>query len=185
MRFVALGLLAFLSACSCEKEEPVFTLPDARRVLLDRILISYRGNPLGIKARRSYEDARAVAERVYKRAMDGEDFVQLRQSFSDDRAANGGGANGPYILLNDGLKPAPTLPHVPRMLRKAMGKRLGDIALRMDKGDIALIRCDPEDYPAGWEVIRCAMRDDRTDEEVERDLGKTNVPPKDDATGKD
>lgn len=162
-----LAPLLLLAACAAEDPPP----PEPRRVFLDRILITYRGNPFDIPAKRTLDEARRLARTVYRRAKQGEDFAKLRESFTDDRAPNGE-ANGVYILLNHGVEAAPTLMHVPRMQRGAMGKRLGDVAFRMQPGEIALVEHDASEYPAGFEIIRCLDRDDRTDEEVAADLKK-------------
>ena len=139
---------------------------------IERILISYRGNPLKIPARRSFDDAGALARRLYDRARSGENFVKLRNGYSDDRTKNGDKGVGPYIFLNHGLEPSPTLKHVARMQRGSMGKRLGDTAFRMQVGDIAFVEHDDKDYPAGWEIILCVNRDDRTAAQVEADAKK-------------
>jgi hypothetical protein len=65
---------------------------------------------------------------------------------------------------------APTLMTTPRMLRRAMGKSLGDAAFFMQPGDIRLIEQDPVLYPAGFEIILCLQRDERSEEEVQKDL---------------
>ncbi len=139
---------------------------------IERILISYRGNPLKIPARRSFDDAAALARRIYDRARSGENFINLRNGYSDDRAKAGGHAIGPYIFLNHGLEPSRTLKHIARMMRGFMGKRLGDVVFRMKVGEIAFVEHDDEDYPAGWEIVLCVNRDMRRPSQVEADLKK-------------
>jgi hypothetical protein len=165
--------LLLLTGCgACQDLEPA-EVREPRRVQVERILISYRGNPLKIPARRSFDEAGALARRIFDRARAGEDFVELRNSYSDDRSESGETAIGPYIVLNHGLQPTRTLLHVARMMRGAMGKRFGDVAFRMQVGEIALVEHDDDDYPAGWEIILCVNRDDRTQERVEVDSKKT------------
>jgi len=169
-----------LAACGGEDvptpdagERPRVRAPgEARRVYIDRILVTYRGNPFDVEARRTLEEARRLAQSIAERARAGEDFKELRNGYSDDRADGGGVANGPYILMNYGVPIAPTLADRPRMLREAMGRRLGDVAFSMRVGEIALVEYDAEAYPLGFEVIRCLMRDDRTEEQVADDLKK-------------
>ena len=144
---------------------------EPRRVLLDRILITYRGNPFGIDARRTPEEARRLAHSIAERARAGEDFAELRDGYSDDRTPQGV-ARGQYVLMNFGVPIGPWRPDIPRLLREAMGPRLGDVVFSMHVGEIAVVEYDPDDYPLGFEVVRCLMRDDRTEEQVAEDLKK-------------
>lgn len=176
----ALLLLLFAAAGGCGRQDPerpsrrlmVRGPSEPRRVLIDRILITYRGNPFGVGARRSLEEAGRLARSIAERARAGEDFVELRNGYSDDRSERNGVALGPYILMNYGVPIAPTLSTAARMRREAMGRRLGDVAFSMRKDEIALVEYDEEAYPLGYEIIRCLMRDDRTEEQVARDLAK-------------
>ena len=106
-------LLPLALACACSSDDPqprpkVRGPGEPRRVLIDRIFITYRGNPAGVDARRDLDEARRLARRLLKRARAGEDFAQLRDGYSDDRAKGAEKANGPYILMNYGEKIAPT-----------------------------------------------------------------------------
>lgn len=176
--------LALAPVWACQGEEEKGSEPDRsprvrragepRRVLIERILISYRGNPFDINARRSLDEARSLAERVHERARKGENFIKLRDGYSDDRPAGSKAANGPYVLLNYDTPPAPTLPHLPRMERMSMGRRLGDRAFRMRDGEIALVEYHSVDYPAGYEILLCVKRDDRTEAQVAEDLKRKN-----------
>jgi hypothetical protein len=154
---------------------------EPRRVQIERILISYRGNPFGIESRRTLGEAQELARRIYDRARAGEKFESLRDGYSDDRAAGAEAANGPYVLLNYDIPMAPTLHHVARMERAKMGRRLGDRAFRMQVGDIALIEYDAGDYEAGYEIILCKNRDDRSEEQVAKDLARPRDPPAEDS----
>jgi len=177
-----LPALLLLPIAACRDEDPADDSPrvrgagESRRVLLERILISYRGNPLDVKARRSREDAKALAHRILERARAGEDFVQLRNGYSDDRSEGAETANGPYVLLNYDVDIAPTLPRTPRMERMGMGRRFGDRAFRMQPGDIALVEYHEKDHPVGYEVLLCVKRDDRDDKTVESDLQRPRDP---------
>jgi len=175
-----LPVVALAGLWACQAEDDPVERPlvrgegEPRRVFLDRILISYRGNPFDLQSRRSLEEARILAHRLYERARAGEDFVDLRNGYSDDRHAGSETANGPYIFMNYGIPLAPTMPHIPRMERKGMGRRLGDRAFRMQDGEYALVEYHETDYPAGFEVVRCLQRDDRTEEQVALDLKRPN-----------
>ncbi|MEM8883598.1 MAG: peptidylprolyl isomerase [Planctomycetota bacterium] len=173
---IALAIALLLGACGDPEPEPlpprVRKPGEPRRVIVERILISYRGNPFGIESRYSLEDAEALARRVYRRARSGEDFRKLRNDYSQDRTGPIGAALGPYIVLNYGVKQAPTMPHVARMLREGLGHSFGDIAFQMAKDEIALVEYDERLYPAGFEILLCRARDDRTEAQVEEDLKK-------------
>jgi len=145
---------------------------EPRRVKLERILITYRGNPFDIETRRTLDEARMLAYRLVDRARGGEDFVKLRDGYSDDRRKGSEKANGPYAFLNYDVEIAPTMGDVPRMERMNMGRRLGDRAFQMRAGEIDLIEYHEEAYPVGYEIILCLQRDDRTEEQVVKDLAK-------------
>ncbi|MHC4448866.1 MAG: peptidylprolyl isomerase [Planctomycetota bacterium] len=168
-------LLVPLVACSQQDDTPremVRGPGEPRRVLIDRVFISYRGSPAGVEARRDLAEAHVLARRLFARARSGEDFVDLRNGYSDDRSPQGETANGPYIFMNYQAQIAPTLTHVARLVRENMGRRLGDVAFGMKPGEIAFVGYDPTEYPAGFEIIRCIRRDDRTKEQVAADLTK-------------
>lgn len=173
-----LALLAALVACSNGDQPdaaPVDTPRvrgegEPRRVAMERIWITYRGNPFGVPARRSIDEAAHLAEQILRRARDGEDFESLRNGYSDDRNPGWEKARGPYFFCNYGITPDPTRNPAARMLRASMGRRLGDTAFGMQAGEIALIEYHAKEYPAGYEVIKVLQRDDRSEEQVARDL---------------
>jgi len=176
-----LALTVGLLACSDSGDEgdtsPRVRKPgEPRRVFLDRILISYRGNPFDIAGDRSLDEARTLAQRVYEQARTGAKFEDLRNAHSDDRLGPEHRAAGPYIFLNYDIEISPTMLETARMKRIDMGRRLGDIAFAMSRGDIALVEHHEKDYPAGFEVIRCLQRDDRTEQQVQADLKRPRTP---------
>jgi hypothetical protein len=185
---VVAGVACVLALWACNDDDPgsdpADTSPrvrkpgEPRRVFLDRILISYRGNPFRIASNRSLEEAQSLARRVYEQARSGAKFDELRNAHSDDRLGPKHLASGPYILLNYDIDISPTMPETPRMKRGDMGRRLGDIAFEMRPGDIALVEYHAKDYSAGYEVIRCLQRDDRTEEQVKKDLQRPREPNK-------
>ena len=171
------ALLLFVAVVACSNtEEPAVKRPrvrgegEPRRVAMERILISYRGNPFEIPARRTLEEAERIARQVLRRAQAGENFVALRDGYSDDRKAGARKANGPYFFCNYEVTPDPTRLDIARLLRANMGRRLGDVAFTMQQGGIALVEYDEQDYPAGFEVIQVLHRDDRSDAQVKSDL---------------
>ena len=172
----ALALLALLAACSNGDQPDKAPRPgvrgegEARRIRLERILITYRGNPFDLPARRSIDEAARLAKQVLRRARAGENFVALRNGYSDDRKPGSRTAAGPYFFRNYGVDPYPTSRNIARMFRVQMGRRLGDVAFALRAGEIALVEYDEKDYPAGYEVIKVLARDDRSEEQVARDL---------------
>jgi parvulin-like peptidyl-prolyl isomerase len=56
-------------------------------IALRHILISWQGQRLGSKEKRTKEQALALAEQLHKRALAGEDFSELAQEYSDDKGS--------------------------------------------------------------------------------------------------
>lgn len=119
-----------------------------RWVEFDHIFITYKeqerfGQP------RSKEEAKVLAHTIYEWARDGTDWDLLKDKYSDDRSKETGRANGPYVLVNDGLHyRAGQIP------RGQYAKRVGDLLFTMKKGEIRLAEYDPKDCKFGWHVLK-------------------------------
>ena len=158
-------LLVLLAACGSDdppeerKTHAPRVLPKGRggppagqptRVLFDHIVISFQGADANIEAYRPRDAARRLAYELLEKVESGMDWDQLKQQFSDDRAKAGNKtANGPYRIVNEGLRYQPS--EIPRA---HYGKDLGDALFTMKVGDVRIVDYEPKDCPSGWHILK-------------------------------
>jgi len=70
------------------------------RITIQHVLVSFDETP--VQAKRSREEAEALAQAVLERAQGGEDFVALVREHSDDPIQESDPQPGTYSLLNHG-----------------------------------------------------------------------------------
>ena len=75
---------------------------EAEKIVVQHVLISFTGTPT--QAKRSKEEAEALAKEILERARKGEDFTALVNEFSDDPPKEGLEPPGIYRLLNKGVR---------------------------------------------------------------------------------
>jgi hypothetical protein len=137
-------------APKAEPEEAVVRNPkdQPRWVEFDHIFITYRDHERFGQVR-SKEEAGRLARKVYEWARDGTDWDLLKDKYSDDRAKESGLANGPYIIVNDGLRH-----RTGQIPRAQYAKRVGDLLFTMEVGEIRLAEYHPEDCQFGWHIVK-------------------------------
>lgn len=117
--------------------------PDA--VVVQHVLVGFRGSVPGKPIARTQEDAKKLAEDLLARAQKGENFDVLVQQFTDDSAP------GIYRLSNfgqpGGLEEA-TFP------RAQMVRAFGDVSFSLDLGEVGLASYDSVTCQYGWHVIK-------------------------------
>lgn len=78
-------------------EAPVFPNTSGNRLAASHVLIEYAGAmSASPNAKRTRDEARALAETVQKRAAAGEDFAKLAETTSDDSTKSRGGSLGNF-----------------------------------------------------------------------------------------
>lgn len=132
--------LVMLVACESGSQPPK-SAAGPERVEVQHILISFRGT--GTDARRSKEEAAALAREVYERARRGESFTDLMKRYSSDPG------EGIYRMANDGVNPNPG-----ESPRRQMVKSFGDVAFHLNVGEIGLAEYDPVHSKYGWHIIK-------------------------------
>lgn len=133
--FAALALLA-LPCDAGRKDEPDV-------VVVQHVLISYKGRIPGKQIDRSKREAKALAEEILERAEAGEDFNELMREYTDDRGA------GVYKLVNKGLpKPADGYQ------RDEMAPSFGDVAFELEVGQVGMAKYHAGLSPYGWHIIK-------------------------------
>jgi parvulin-like peptidyl-prolyl cis-trans isomerase-like protein len=135
-----LFLAAALAACSSTKDQP----QEPERIRVQHVLIGFTGSMGNLKKiQRSKDEAERLALDVLAKARGGEEFGGLVQQYTDDKAP------GIYGLTNDGIPLAEAF-----LPRRVLPSGFGNVAFRMQVGDISLCPYDPNDSPMGWHVIK-------------------------------
>jgi len=127
-----------------------WTLPATRagndepdKVVVQHILIGYKGKVPGKTIDRTKAEARALASEILERAAAGEDFETLVKENTDDSFP------GIYTMTNRGV------PHGRgEFSRERMASRFGDVAFSLAVGEVGLARYHPDSSPYGWHVIK-------------------------------
>ena len=116
---------------------------EPQSVVVQHILIGFKGSVRGKVIERSKKEAKALAEELLARAQAGEDFEALVKQYTDDRAP------GKYKLTNNGA---------PRengaQQRADMVPRFGEIAFSLEPGQIGMAEYSAGSSPFGWHIIK-------------------------------
>jgi hypothetical protein len=117
--------------------------PDA--VVVQHILVGFRGSVPGKPIARTQADAQKLAEELLARAKKGENFDVLVEQYTDDSAP------GIYRMSNfgqpGGLEEA-TFP------RAQMVRGFGDVSFGLELGEVGLASYDSVTSQYGWHVIK-------------------------------
>ncbi|MFO1078317.1 MAG: peptidylprolyl isomerase [Planctomycetota bacterium] len=105
----------------------------ADSVEVQHILIAFQG-AMRSTATRSKEEAEKLTAEVYGRAWDGDDFTSLMKTYTGDPGP------GTYPMTKDG--------------RAGMVPTFGNVAWRLEVGEIGVGPFDPKDSPFGWHIIK-------------------------------
>lgn len=103
---------------------------------VEHVLIAFQGAQKAAGVTRSQDEAKKLAEEVWKRAVSGEDFTALRKQYSND---NKGGLDS-YAMT--------------RATRKTMVAAFGDVAWRLKPGEIGVAPFDKQKSPFGYHIIK-------------------------------
>ena len=140
-------LFALVLPVACGREEP-------DSVIVDQIAISFRGAHPKVTAVLSKGAAEKLARRLLAQLEGGASFERLKHEHSVDRSKRTGTANGPYDVRNFGqpyLQREDGMPVVPR---SHMAKSWGDLAFRLEVGEVGMAEYDARDCPYGWHILK-------------------------------
>lgn len=112
-------------------------------VVVQHILIGIKGKVRGKDVTRSKKDAQVLAEKLYQRALDGEEFDALVEEFTDDKVP------GIMRLTNKG---AATRADSYERGQLALG--FGDTSFRLEVGEIELVKYSYTSSPFGYHIIK-------------------------------
>ncbi len=122
---------------------PVHAGKEPKQVVVQHVLISYKGRIRGKEIDRTKKQAQALAEKLLERAQAGEDFDALVKDYTDDSYP------GIYTMTNRGV-PVPS----DGFKREQMARRFGDVAFKLEVGGIGLASHHPEGSPYGYHIIK-------------------------------
>jgi PPIC-type PPIASE domain len=114
----------------------------APRVEVQHLLISFAGT--GTEAVRTKQEAENLASEVYARLLAGEDFDELITRYTDDSPP------GIYGMVADKSEARKDGPY----WRKGMVGAFGNVAWRLEVGEIGIAAHDEADSPYGWHIIK-------------------------------
>jgi len=133
---LVLALVAFAAPATAGRDEPDV-------VVVQHVLISFKGKIPGKQIERTKKEAQALAEELLSRANSGEDFDELVKQYTDDRYP------GIYKMANRGLPSPPD-----GFSREKMAPRFGDVSFRLRVGEIGLADYHATLCPYGWHLIK-------------------------------
>lgn len=116
---------------------------EPERVTVQHILIGFKKTVKGKELDRSKAQAKALAYELLDRAEAGEDFAALVEEYTDDRVP------GIYVIANDQSG-------VPQgaFKRRDLAVSFGDVAFRLDVGEVGLAKYHAANSPFGFHVIK-------------------------------
>ena len=112
-------------------------------IVVQHILIGFKKSVAGKTIERTKKEAKALAEELFARAKEGEDFDALVKEYSDDRHP------GIYKVINEG---GPLIPDgIPR---KEMITCFGDVAFELEVGEVDMAKYNSMGCSFGWHIIK-------------------------------
>ncbi|MCZ6573018.1 MAG: peptidylprolyl isomerase [Planctomycetota bacterium] len=124
---------------------------EPERVIVDRILISFKGAHAALHASRSKQEARKLAYELYERIRSGARFVELRNAYSDDRVEGAPQPREPFRISNFGVQTAP----IGEFARERSNEpAFTDLAFALRPGDVGMVDYHPKDANLGWSIVR-------------------------------
>jgi hypothetical protein len=149
---IVLSLFILAAGCQSKNEsdapasgEQAQKAPEPDYITVQHILIGFSGSVPGKPIERSNNQARALAEDIFKRAQAGEDFDALVKEYTDDSFP------GKYKMANFGL---PASPDQKIYARGNMVRAFGEVGFPLAVGEVGLAEYDPQLSKYGWHIIK-------------------------------
>ncbi len=117
------------------------------RVTVQHILISFQRAIPKESVTRTQAEAEVLADDLYLRAKQGDDFDALVEEYTDDQYP------GIYKMTNAGIEPDPES-ELREYPRQGMVQAFGDISFSLDIGEIGMTEYDPATSKYGWHIIK-------------------------------
>lgn len=136
--FWTLGfVMIILTVSSCAREP--------EHVTVQHVLIAFKGSIPKEEVTRTKEQAETLAQQIFTRAKQGEDFDALVKNYTDDTYP------GIYSMSNVNIPPDEDKAE---FSRTRMVKTFGDVSFSLSKGEVGLAEYDPVESKYGWHIIK-------------------------------
>ncbi len=116
---------------------------EPERITVQHILIGFKNSVPNKPQERSKKEAKALAYELLQRAQDGEDFDALVKEYTNDNVP------GIMLVTNNGA---------PRVAggrtRNQLVPKFGDVAFRLEIGEVGMANFNTAVCPYGWHVIK-------------------------------
>jgi len=131
-------LALLLSATALTAKEPDV-------IVVQHILIGFKKTVPDKPQDRTKREARALVDSLVARAEAGEEFDALVKEYTNDRYPG-------VMKLTNTFNDAPDLPDASR--RNQLVSSFGDVAFRLEPGEIGVAKYNAISSPYGWHVIK-------------------------------
>ena len=111
---------------------------------VQHVLIGYKGSVPGKPITRSKDQAKELADEVFKKAQGGDDFGELVREYTDDAFP------GIYKMANFGVQPNESGMHK----REGMVPAFGDVGFPLEVDGIGMAEYDPQKSRYGWHIVK-------------------------------
>ena len=118
---------------------------EPERIVVQHILISFKGSIPKAEVTRTREEAEALAAEILERAQAGEDFPALVKEYTDDQFP------GIYGMSNLNVEPDRAAEEFPRA---GMVKAFGDVSFSLKVGEVGTTTFDEATSKYGWHIIK-------------------------------
>jgi hypothetical protein len=127
------------------KPKAAVALPagEPAHIVVQHILIGYKGSLPGKNVSRSKAEAEKLAMEILKRAKKGENFEKLVKAYTDDQAP------GIYAMSNTGVEPVGD-----EFPRDGMVPAFGNIGFKLKEDEIDIAKFHAQDSPFGYHIIK-------------------------------
>jgi hypothetical protein len=140
-------ILMVISACKRPSPATPKQLKQAKgqatHIVVQHVLIGFDGSTLKGNPDRNYLEAKALAKKILRRAVSGEDFQALVDEYSD------GDKPGIFNMTNYGVSVGGG-----EVNRKDLVKGFGDAAFGLSKGAVTQTKFHVDISPSGFHIIK-------------------------------
>ena len=112
-------------------------------ITVQHCLIGFQGSVPGKPITRTKEEAKELAERLFKLLKDGDKFEEIINQFTDDSPP------GIYKMTNNGVRQVPGA-----YARAGMVPAFGDTGFPLQVGEYGLAEHDSMKSPYGWHIVK-------------------------------
>jgi hypothetical protein len=118
---------------------------EPERIVVQHILISFKGSIPKPEVTRTREEAETLAAEILERAQAGEDFPALVKEYTDDQFP------GIYGMSNLNVEPDRA---AEEFSRAGMVKAFGDVSFSLKVGEVGTTTYDEATSKYGWHIIK-------------------------------